>query len=231
MNRVVFDIETFGFKFEELTPEQQEYLLRTAKTEEEVENVKRTLSLFPFTARIVTIAMYNIDSDKAEVLYSPTITDDFKRDELLEEKVRYITLTEKEILERFWEYIPKYDMYITFNGKCFDIPFIKIRSAILGIKCSYSFGNGKKFSNNNSGFINTHIDLVDVLTFQGCIRRFNLDFYCRAFGIKSPKENISGKDVQEYMEQGRGLEVAKYCYKDVLATAELFNKCNNSFLS
>ena len=30
-------------------------------------------------------------------------------------------------------------------------------------------------------------DLLDQLTFYGASRRFSLDFYCRAFGIPSPK--------------------------------------------
>lgn len=239
MKKLVFDIETIGVNFEELAPEQQEYLLKYAKTEQEQDVLKNSLGLYPFTGRIVTIGMYDIDSNKGIVFYSKTINLEFdltNLPEIVEDQVTFIQLDEKKMLEYFWKYSSRYNIFITFNGRCFDIPFIKIRSAILNVKCSFSMKNysdelnyyvkSSKFQNYN----NLHIDLLDVLTFNGSIRRFNLDFYCRSFGIESPKQNISGKDVQKYLEEGRGLDVAKYCYKDVLATAELFRRCEQSFL-
>ncbi|GIW57374.1 MAG: hypothetical protein KatS3mg083_319 [Candidatus Dojkabacteria bacterium] len=80
----------------------------------------------------------------------------------------------------------------------------------------------------SNGF-NPHIDLLEELTFNGTIKRFNLDFYCKAFGIKSPKETMCGYDVTKMIKEGKGLEVARYCYGDVLATAELFRKWDTSF--
>ena len=73
-----------------------------------------------------------------------------------------------------------------------------------------------------------HTDLIDELTFYnpgayGATRRFNFDFYTRAFGIKSPKsEGVDGSKVAEYFKAGRIEEIAEYCLRDVKATWELY---------
>ncbi|MBP9212837.1 MAG: 3'-5' exonuclease, partial [Bacteroidetes bacterium] len=68
-------------------------------------------------------------------------------------------------------------------------------------------------------------DLLDQLTFYQVTRRFSLDFYCKSFGIPSPKANgISGLDMRLLMEQKRFRDIAMYCYGDVLATAELHRR-------
>jgi hypothetical protein len=58
---------------------------------------------------------------------------------------------------------------------------------------------------------------------DGAARRFNLDFYCKAFGIDSPKgQGVTGTDVGSLMEQGRYRDIAEYCVRDVRATVELY---------
>jgi hypothetical protein len=58
---------------------------------------------------------------------------------------------------------------------------------------------------------------------EGAARRFNLDFYCKAFGIESPKsEGVSGMDVPDLLREGRHREIADYCLRDVEATVRLY---------
>jgi hypothetical protein len=58
---------------------------------------------------------------------------------------------------------------------------------------------------------------------EGAARRFNLDFYCKAFGIESPKSHgITGRDVNSLLVEGRFREIAEYCLRDVRATVTLF---------
>ncbi|OGW43406.1 MAG: hypothetical protein A2Y66_03590 [Nitrospirae bacterium RBG_13_41_22] len=75
----------------------------------------------------------------------------------------------------------------------------------------------------------THTDLLDQLTFYGASRRrFNLDMWCRAFGIKSPKEGgITGYEVKDLFKAGRHLDIAKYCVGDLRATKELLTYWEN----
>jgi hypothetical protein len=78
---------------------------------------------------------------------------------------------------------------------------------------------------------NEHCDLLDQLTFYGAFRKFSLDFYCRSFGIRSPKsEGISGSDVGPLFHAGDYRTIAEYCLRDVRATAQLFERWQ-SFLA
>src|SRR4030043_1167216 len=212
MSRVIFDIETFGKDFESLDKATQEYLLRYAATKAEKEEVKDSLSFFPLTGEIITIGLLDPDKNSGIVFFQTA------GDPLLpfeEDNVRYETGTEKEILKKFWNVIKKYDKFITFNGRGFDCPFILIRSAVHKIK-------PKKDLMPNR-YNDTHIDLLDQLTFYGASRRrFNLDMWCKTFGIKSPKEDgITGDEVKELFKAGKYLDIARYCIGDLRATREL----------
>ena len=56
-----------------------------------------------------------------------------------------------------------------------------------------------------------HIDLM-TNTFYGASRRkFNLDMWCKTFGIKSPKEEgITGYDIKNLFAD-KYLDIARYC--------------------
>lgn len=217
---LVFDIETVGAEFDSLSETQQEFLLRYAEQETEqikketlTENVKRGLSLYPFTAKIVCLAMMNTETHKIMVLYESQNEESWEAEE---EEVKYQAFPEAEILHRFWKYSAKAEKLISFNGRGFDLPFIMMRSAMLKIKPSKNFIKNRFDSSS-------HIDLLEQFTFYGLTKKFNLDFYCHAFGIESPKsQGITGMDVKELFKAGRTKDIAIYCGKDVKATYELF---------
>jgi hypothetical protein len=71
--------------------------------------------------------------------------------------------------------------------------------------------------------------LAEQLTFygvsgrDGAARRFNLDFYCKAFGIESPKSHgVTGRDINSLLAEGRHRDIAEYCLRDVKATVLLY---------
>lgn len=224
---LVFDIETVGFDFETLSESQQEYILRYSamekdpeKKEEMAEESIRYLSLYPLTAQVVAIGMLNTKTEKAMVLYKEdSETDD---DTMIEEKsIKYKPMSEEKMLSYFWEYASKAEKIISFNGRNFDLPFLMIRSAMKKIKPSRNFIKNRYDSS-------AHIDLLEQFTFYGLTRKFNLDFYCHAFGIESPKsKGISGMEVKELFNAGRTKEVAVYCAHDVGATYELYKIWDN----
>ncbi len=218
MSRIIFDIETVGRDFESLDNAIQEYLLRYAETEDEKEEIKDRLSFYPLTAEVVTIGLLNPDTQMGFIFFQTT------GEPLLpfeEDNIRYETGTEKEILEKFWNVIKDYKQFITFNGRGFDCPFILIRSAIHRIK--------PKKDLMPSRYNDMHVDLLDQLTFYGATRRrFSLDMWCRAFGIKSPKESgITGYEVKDLFKTGRYIDIAKYCVGDLRATRELLSYWEN----
>jgi len=214
MTRVVFDIETVGDDFEALDAHRQEYLLQWADTEQEQQKVKEDLGFYPLTGSIVTIGLLNPDTLKGVVYFQAP--GDAQQEPLDEDGVRYEAGSEEEILQKFWSVIASYDEFITFNGRTFDCPYIMVRSAINRVKPTRNL-----MPNRYSG---PHIDLLDQLTFFGASRRrFSLDMWCRSLGIQSPKEQgVSGADVKRLYEEGRHLDIARYCARDLLATKELY---------
>jgi predicted PolB exonuclease-like 3'-5' exonuclease len=215
MSSVVFDIETLGFPIETFDDVQQEYLLKFADTEEKRELELQKLNLYPFTAQIIAIGMLNPETKSGKVFYQSDIKENYFSDD---GKVEFISGDEKECLFRFWETIERFDQFITFNGRSFDCPFLMLRSAVAGVKPTrnlvpYRYDYSK------------HCDLLEQLTFYGAFRKFNLDFYCKAFGIKSPKsEGITGLDLGPLYREGKFRQIATYCLGDIIATAELFKR-------
>lgn len=222
---LVFDIETVGVDLETLSESQQEFLMRyteleTDETKRKIleDEVKRSLNLYPFTAKIVAIGMLNTDSEKLVVLYEGNNKEEWNNDE---KNVTYIEMTECEMIKTFWKYVDKSKKIISFNGRNFDLPFIMIRSAINNIKPT-------KNLLKNRFDASVHIDLLEQLTFFGLTKKFNLDFYCRSFGIESPKsKGITGMDVKELYRAGLIKDIAIYCGQDVSATYKLYKIWND----
>lgn len=220
MRQIVFDIETSGCKLTDLSESQQEYLLRDALKEtdeslrqQKTDDAERFLSLYPFTAKVVAIGMFDVQNEKSFVYYESDTEEEWQSED---DKVNYKAFSEKAMLERFWHVMEKADQVITFNGRNFDIPFLMMRSAKLKVKPSKNF-MGYRFDTKH------HVDLLEQFTFYSATRKFNLDFYCHAFGVQTPKSHeISGMEVQNLYQAGRIKDIAVYCGKDIVATYRLF---------
>lgn len=212
MSRVIIDIETIGIDFENLDDRSKEYLLKYAKDEEEKKKIKEGLALNPMTGEIVAIGMFNPDTKKGLMYYQGLESDlDF-----IEGNISFKVKTEREMLKSFWEDIRRYKQIVTFNGRSFDAPFLHLRSAILRVKPSRNLIPYRYD-------YKIHCDLLEQLSYYGASRRFNLDFYAKRFGIKSPKdEGIDGTMISKLFKEGRHKEIALYCSRDIQATAELF---------
>ncbi len=235
--RVLFDIETSGFPIESFDEMQYEYLMKFVEEEESEERRERErvkvierLNLYPLTAQVVAIGMLNVDSSRGVVLYQSDEKEEwemeidktlniFAPEYLRTDKVRmkFISGSESEIVEKFWEYIRKFKTFITFNGRGFDCPFLMLRSAILGIKPSRDLMEYNRLKRE------PHIDLLEEFTFFGLTRKFSLDFYCKVFNIESPKSHgITGHDINQLFAEDKFREIAQYCMYDIIAEAELF---------
>lgn len=230
---LVFDIETIGASLDAFDPSQQEYLLRSAQTDEDRARKVGEMALSPLTGRIVCIGMQFMKRDGSSWSSTPVaysvddLLDDEKTIDLqLPSGAKCIKGTERAMLEFFWRALVKYPgiTLVSFNGRGFDAPYLMLRSALLGIRPSRNLMDGTRY--NYRG----HIDLLDQLTFferssSGPTRRFNFDFYAKSFGIVSPKaEGVDGSMVGDLFAQGRIDDIAEYCLRDVKATWELFLK-------
>ena len=240
MATIIFDIETSALPLDNFDEAQQEYLFReaekladqTARTAKR-EEITKFMSLWPFTSQVVCIAMLNADTLRGQVLYvaedfedgadkgPPAAPDTVKAGE---GGVEFMTCAdEAELLAAFWDVAKHYDSVVTFNGRGFDVPFIYLRSALLNVPISKKNWLGYRYATD------PHCDLAEQLTFysvsgrDGAARRFNLDFYCKAFGIESPKSHgVTGMDVGTLLAEKKFREIAEYCLRDVRATVELY---------
>jgi DNA polymerase elongation subunit (family B) len=227
MATLVFDIETSTLPPETFDEAQSEYLFREAtKLPEGIERdtkraeIQRQFNLWPFTAQVVCVAMLNAESCRGQVLFS---ADDFEENAADVRGVEFVPCAdETELLTAFWDVAKHYDSIVTFNGRGFDVPFIYLRSALLNVPITRKNWLGYRYQTD------PHCDLAEQLTFygvsgrEGAARRFNLDFYCKAFGIESPKaQGVTGMDVNNMLAEGRYREIAEYCLRDVKATVEL----------
>jgi predicted PolB exonuclease-like 3'-5' exonuclease len=165
--------------------------------------------------------MLNAETLRGQVLFT---ADDYEEDAADTEPVEFVPcVDEVELLTAFWDIAKHYDQIVTFNGRGFDVPFIYLRSALLNVVISRKDWLGYRYQTD------PHCDLAEQLTFygvsgrDGAARRFNLDFYCKAFGIESPKSfGVTGHDVSTLLAEGKYREIADYCLRDVKATVLLY---------
>ena len=214
MSAVVFDVETVGDDFDSFDETTQQVLLKRTGSEEEEQEVKDMLGLSPVTGKIVSIAMLDCGTDEGIVFFQ----DKNKTAKSgKENNVEYVLCSEEEILKNFWVQVKKYQQFVTFNGRGFDCPYIMVRSAVHRIKPTRELMPYRYDTK-------LHIDLYDQFTFYGAMRRgFSLHMLTRAFGIKSPKEaGVDGSAVKDLFEEERGMDIARYCFRDVWATRELY---------
>jgi DNA polymerase elongation subunit (family B) len=230
MATLVFDIETSALPSGHFDEAQLQYLFRDASKiadplaqHARKAELEQQMNLYPFTARVVCIAMLNADSLRGQVLFT---AEDFEEGEESETgAVEFVPcMDEPELLTAFWDVARHYDSIATFNGRGFDVPFLYLRSAILNVPITRKDWLGYRYQTE------PHCDLAEQLTFycvsgrDGAARRFNLDFYCKAFGIESPKSHgVTGMDVNRLLAEGEHRAIAEYCLRDVEATVKLYH--------
>ena len=234
MSKLIFDIETIGENFDELDETTQDVLTRWIKKEANdndeykklLEDLKNGLGFSALTREIVAIGVLDCEKDKAVVYFQAP---NAGLTESEENCVVFKPMTEKEMLENFWNGAKHYDEFISFNGRSYDVPFLMIRSAIHGIRPSKDLMRGRYLYQQAQSA--KHIDLLDQLTFYGAVRRKgSLHLWSRAFGIKSPKsEGVTGDDVGPLFKAKKFLEIAQYNVGDLEATKELY-KCWDKYL-
>ena len=230
LRKLVFDIETIGENFDALDKVTQDsltrWLEREAYDKEEytrlLQDIKDGLGFSPLTGEVVAVGVLEIESEKGGVYYQ---TPGMKAERVEEEGMVFEAMREEaDILKKFWEIAKSYQVFVTFNGRSFDVPFLMVRSAIRGIRPTKNMMAGRYLYQQHADAI--HIDLLDQLSFQGAVRRKgSLHLWARAFGIKSPKsEGITGDDVGMLFKKKKYLEIAKYNVGDLRATKELYEK-------
>ncbi len=230
----IIDLETYGSE-ENLFYKDYKYLKETSNSETD-EEIIDSISLNPFLSHIISaciIKLYGseIEESKIEVFY---LTEN--RSEEYTETIRYMRKDfqvkfiplnfsafgsedfrnkEKELIARVLEVLDSAEHMVSYNGKKFDIPFLRIRSLKYGLKIPRIIEDESK-----------HTDLIELL-FRGKnfkMRFYSLDFVARNFDLKTPKEKVDGSDVKQLFKEEKYETIAKYNALDTIVLAELYLK-------
>ncbi len=221
---VILDVETVPLREERLSEEELSYILRNADTKEQKEEIKKRMSLWAFTAHIVSLGMLIYEENVAYILYLAKGESQEERN-LEGMKVKFLPIpigkdierAEKVLLQIFWKHIKDAKRVVSFNGRNFDAHLLMLKSLILGVEISRNL-MGNRYDYNN------HLDLLELISFHGTGRLYTLDFICRRLGINSPKNIMDGQDVKQKFENERFEEIALYNFYDVLAVARIYER-------
>lgn len=207
MATLIIDCVTIGKKWDSF----DEYTQSTM-TERTTENeVKNLLGLSPLTGSLFAISLYDRERRKAVVyVTSGTGSEGVK------------VCSEKEMLEDFWDGAQSYDVFVTFGGARFDIPFILLRSAVLGIAPTVEFSPSRSLLRQSIPY---HVDLKDQLSFFGAVRPCTLHQVCTSFGITSPDSSmVNGKMVNSLYQESQFDELNAYAEDNAQAIAQLYEQ-------
>lgn len=226
MATLIFDIETTGKDWDEI-PEATQYSLtkwigQQPVSDEEKdrlsEEAKEKLGLSPFTGRVISLAMYDLERQTGAVYF---VADDSVVDYEID-GWKYKVRTEEQILEDFWETATSYDVFVTFNGRTFDVPFLLHRSLITGVRPTVELTGQRYLSRQSHPY---HVDLLDEFSFYGAMsRRPSLQLLCDSYRIPYEKEGVGGEDITEFFAHKKFRDIAEKNAADVTATKLLFEK-------
>ena len=112
------------------------------------------------------------------------------------------------------------------NAKEFDFPYICRRMLVNSISLPPILQiAGKK------PWEILHLDTMELWKFGDYKHYTSIKLLCAIFNIPTPKDDINGSKVSSVYWKENNLErIAKYCEKDVLATAQIFMKFRNESL-
>jgi hypothetical protein len=179
----------------------------------------------PWTGQIIVAALYEPGKKTGTVIYvDPGKCYFDEGQQWAEDGWDFLEVTyERELLMCVWDIIAKHPTarLESFNGRGFDGQYLFVRSYIHGVRCTDNL-IPYRYSTAD------HLDLYDCLGFWERGKTPGLDVVCRTAGIQSPKSGMKGSDVQRAWDEGRVLEIARYCAKDVIATAEAVERWDST---
>ncbi|MCB9880350.1 MAG: ribonuclease H-like domain-containing protein [Planctomycetes bacterium] len=186
--------------------------------------VDKVLSLNPLFSRVVSIAVGDATAPAGgHVLFAPL---DGDVESMAQDAPDWLLVRrEVDMLDQFWSLAAQAQLIVTFNGRNFDLPFLRNRSAILGVEVRCDLVSQPPYLHE------PHLDLYQILTGSGFgARPMNLEAACWAFGIESPKGEMDGSGVAAAFAEKRYRDIADYNLLDIDATRELYKKLQSTVL-
>lgn len=186
MATLIFDIETEGQSWDDLPVAAQVSLTnwvdRSDATGEAADKmrqrVKHDMSLSPFTGSITALTLWDAERETGAVY---VVHDSESVRPVGPRGFSVVHCTEKELLEAFWDGARSYNLFVTFAGRTFDVPFLLHRSAAHEIRPTVDLAKSKYLAQQTAPY---HIDLQDECMFYNALsRRPSLPVVCAAYDI------------------------------------------------
>lgn len=134
-----------------------------------------------------------------------------------------VDMQEGPLLRQFAEAlrdIPANEVFQTtvigHNLAAFDLRFLSQRSIVNGIRPHPVIGRAAQAKPWEQDKV-----FDTMVQWAGVGGRISLDKLCRALGIPSPKGDLDGSKVWDYVQAGRLVEVSDYCRRDVQAVRSI----------
>lgn len=230
---VVFDIETVGA----VNDENRAAIEPLAKKRQQ--NPEEYTGLCPPLARVACIAWYDTGSQSGAAAYDASLappeaatTTSLEIPSLVAgNEALNCPLTacpsERDLIDTFARVVDEHlangkTCVVSYNGRNFDLPVLIHRGIVSGANRIATF---LKLVRENRYNAVQHIDLLEVVTFNGVAGRWPLAAYVIGYGARSPKDEMDGAQVGEAVRGGRIIDVVRYCANDVLATSLLYARC------
>lgn len=161
-------------------------------------------------SKIICISVGIIDSQKSSVKFR--IKSFYEKDE------KELLLNFSKLLNKKFSHTKTY--LCAHNGKEFDFPFMARRMLINNIHIPEVLDIAEK-----KPWEIKHLDTLDLWRFGDYKHYTSLNLLANLFGISTPKDDISGKEVKYvYWDDNDINRIVKYCQKDTLTVAQLFLK-------
>lgn len=182
-----------------------------------LQEVQSRLSLSPFTASIISLAVYDVERKTGAVYFvSDTPGEGFTVDDFT-----FKQRTEKELLEDFWEGARSYDAFVTFNGRSFTVPFLYHRSIVQAVRPTVEIAKERNVTRQIMPY---HIDLLDEFSLHGALaHRPSLQLLCGAYGIEN-SSLLGGEEIAAAFIEGRFRTIAEKNMGDIQAIHQLYEK-------
>ncbi|WFW29900.1 MAG: 3'-5' exonuclease [Wolbachia endosymbiont of Menacanthus eurysternus] len=136
-----------------------------------------------------------------------------------------LDINEKELVKGFFDCISKKrPRLVSFNGRAFDIPVLKYRAIIYGVRGEHFYKAGDKWNNYNQRYSSDwHCDLLESLSDFGASTRVKMNEVCAVFDLPG-KIDVDGSQVIDLYNSGRVREIREYCEIDVVNTYLIYLK-------
>lgn len=130
---------------------------------------------------------------------------------------------EAAIIQKFYHAIDKHEpQLVSWNGGGFDLPVLHYRGLMHGIDAVKYWDTGEsdrdfKWNNYISRYHNRHLDLMDLLALYQPKNNAPLDALAKLCGFPG-KLGVDGSQVYPLYQEGKILDIARYCETDVMNT-------------